>query len=867
MIKRGLRAKYEYIQFHDIHISILCISSFNKFRASLEALQLELGTNGNPLSLDYSVCECLATPCWFKVVWERLWYYCFDMHLDYPTIPFPRERDELLVDLFLAYGATGARLQSLNRCRLALNMLFLSDIVSANGRHLQRHLLNPLTSDPPTSSYTFPRECPTASDWTEWAIFWGHYTSPGLYLRQPLGAWIASSHMAWEWFYNPASDVVEHKEGSTITIYELSQARRRTRSGQVYCAGEERTNAVPSGLPVTVERNPDGSITRKEVGPALAIRPTQPTDFWYFLRTWGGHWMWEEVVGDKEDLSWLVEAMRNGTAVLVTDGSFDRKRAPLVSGAGWVITCRTAQKFLRGSFYETSISASAYRGELLGLVALHTLALALAQFYSLEKAAGKMCCDNMGALGQSSKVSKRIRTGAKQADLLRAIRTIKSHALLHFQYEHVDSHMDRYKLWRYLTLEQQLNVDCDRQAKAAVHRSFLGAPTSRGEQLLPLEKAAVFVGGNKLTTDVAAEVRFCLGEGEARAFYTAPNTPEGQGRGWTPARFNAVDWEGISTCLDTKSEMYGLWLSKQVSGICATRSNVARIQDLLDDKCPNCLQPGETAGHLNLCPAEGRVLFFNECVEDLDKWLGQGDKTDPELAYWIPKYILMRGKRPFATLGPMSPSMMRVAQAQDLIGWREFMEGRITTEMRVIQRLHCATAPCRMNGDDWVKGLISRVLHISHGQWTFRNFTLHDQQRGYLRLKNREAVLAEIGVLLESDPADLPAESKFLLEIDYSSLLRSSFDRQSYWVRAMKAARQAGRRVATLQRNNGAGARRRQAKRASRRKETRATVDTTDIERQIYNDTVLVAGTSRSRPHPAAIEALNPCNKRLRHPD
>ena len=90
--------------------------------------------------------------------------------------------------------------------------------------------------------------------------------------------------------------------------------------------------------------------------------------------------MWEDVVGDNEDLSWLVEALRNGTAVLVTDGSFDRKRAPLVSGAGWVITCRTAQKFLRGSFYKTSVSASAYRGELLGLVALHTLALALSQF-------------------------------------------------------------------------------------------------------------------------------------------------------------------------------------------------------------------------------------------------------------------------------------------------------------------------------------------------------------------------------------------------------------------------------------------------------------------------------------------------------
>ena len=82
--------------------------------------------------------------------------------------------------------------------------------------------------------------------------------------------------------------------------------------------------------------------------------------------------------------------------------------------------------------------------------------------------------------------------------------------------------------------------------------------------------------------------------------------------------------------------------------------------------------------------------------------------------------------------------------------------------------------------------------------------------------------MAEIEVLLEMDPADLPVESKFLLEIDYSSLLRSSFERQSYWVRAMKAARHAGRRVATLQRNNGAAARRRQAQRASNRTGTKA---------------------------------------------
>ena len=77
--------------------------------------------------------------------------------------------------------------------------------------------------------------------------------------------------------------------------------------------------------------------------------------------------MWEQVQQEGGDISWLVEALQNNTAVLVTDGSYDRECAPSVSGAGWKITCRTARKFMEGSFFEVSNSANAYRGELLGL--------------------------------------------------------------------------------------------------------------------------------------------------------------------------------------------------------------------------------------------------------------------------------------------------------------------------------------------------------------------------------------------------------------------------------------------------------------------------------------------------------------------
>ncbi len=42
-----------------------------------------------------------------------------------------------------------------------------------------------------------------------------------------------------------------------------------------------------------------------------------------------------------------------------------------------------------------------------------------------------------------------------------------------------------------------------------------------------------------------------------------------------------------------------------------------------------------------LCPDEDRTQLLIENVDKLSKWLDKDGKTDPELAYWIPKYILM----------------------------------------------------------------------------------------------------------------------------------------------------------------------------------------------------------------------------------
>ena len=192
----------------------------------------------------------------------------------------------------------------------------------------------------------------------------------------------------------------------------------------------------------------------------------------------------------------------------------------------------------------------------------------------------------------------------------------------------------------------------------------------------------------------------------------------------------------------------------------------------------------------------------------LTAWL-DNNYAHPELAYWLPKYILLRGTARLTDFPQMSAEMAAVARSQDLIPWTSFMEGKLSSEIFRLQNRSLACSPSRLTTLAWSKKLISQILHITHAQWIFRNLSLHHNTMGYLRLTQRKEVLAEIDRLSQLDLEAVPEESKYLLEIDFSSLQNDSLVSQSYWLFAIKAAKTARRRaLLRLQRETGGAARR-----------------------------------------------------------
>jgi hypothetical protein len=70
--------------------------------------------------------------------------------------------------------------------------------------------------------------------------------------------------------------------------------------------------------------------------------------------------------------------------------------------------------------------------------------------------------------------------------------------------------------------------------------------------------------------------------------------------------------------------------------------------------------------------------------------------------------------------------MKMIAAGQDTIGWHHFLEGKVTGHFRSMQQLYLRSRPSRINGNDWIKLFIYKLIKISRTQWIFRNLTLHD---------------------------------------------------------------------------------------------------------------------------------------------
>ncbi len=109
--------------------------------------------------------------------------------------------------------------------------------------------------------------------------------------------------------------------------------------------------------------------------------------------------MWEDMRLTGDD-GWLVTAIQENTLVAVTDGSYMRELYPTMNSCVFILECTQGRGRLTGAFSEQTIAACSYRGELLGLMAIHLILLSVNRIDPTLTGLAHIYLDCLGALNK-----------------------------------------------------------------------------------------------------------------------------------------------------------------------------------------------------------------------------------------------------------------------------------------------------------------------------------------------------------------------------------------------------------------------------------------------------------------------------------
>jgi hypothetical protein len=419
-----------------------------------------------------------------------------------------------------------------------------------------------------------------------------------------IGCLIGKSHKVWRLFWNKAHLTIHHvrPNGKTEDVYVLGRKPNRfsySRSQQL-----QEHGAICSVQPTL-----EGEHWRLLSTARNATQIPAPSLFLEVLQSWGHTWLWEHMAVYR-GVKWLEHAISIGTLVAVTDGSYIREIYPNLCLAAFVLECSKGWGRVFGSFLEALLVANAYRGELLGLMAIHLILLSVNKFNPTLSGSVEVVSDCLGALKRVTYLPPyHITSQCQHSDILKTIMVHCRGLLFTTHYLHIKAHQDNQKLFSKLSRKAQLNCICDHAAKQQIAADGLNNATTC--RMFLLEPIGLFVGGQKMTSETGEHICFWAHLQLARKYYSNHKLLSFK-------QFDLVDWKSIHHALHSLPRLFQLWASKHILDIVGMMKFLA-YQDKRSPLCPSCLKCKEMCRHIARCAEEGCAAAFLQSTQEIEQ--------------------------------------------------------------------------------------------------------------------------------------------------------------------------------------------------------------------------------------------------------
>jgi hypothetical protein len=191
--------------------------------------------------------------------------------------------------------------------------------------------------------------------------------------------------------------------------------------------------------------------------------------------------------------------------VAVMDSSYTWELYPTLCSAVLVLECSKGHGRVVGFFLEALLVANAYRGELLGLMAIHLILLSINKIQQNLGGSMEIRSDCLGALKRVTYLPPYwILSRCCHLDILKTILVHCQGFLFTMYYSHIRAYQDNRELFSKLSRKAQLNCICNHTAKQRIAAN--GMEAAMPGQIFLLEPISLFIHGQKMTLETGDHI-------------------------------------------------------------------------------------------------------------------------------------------------------------------------------------------------------------------------------------------------------------------------------------------------------------------------------------------------------------------------
>ena len=217
---------------------------------------------------------------------------------------------------------------------------------------------------------------------------------------------------------------------------------------------------------------------------------------------------------------------------------------------------------------------------------------------------------------------------------------------------------------------------------------------------------------------------------------------------WDPSTIDMVDWNSHQRAISNTELPIKFMIIKFIHNILPTGKVVNRYKPYYNSGCSSCDHQCEDQSHLLNCPNVERTKWKSLLNKDLIKFC-QNTKVSEEL-----QLLLINGISDYLQDSQVEypqqypDSLQVLIQEQQLIGWDQFLMGRISKRWLRIHHQQLKqrklTITLFNSGIGWSSQLITIIWSHIHSVWIARNLARHGKDQEEQKVKRRQQCIAEI---------------------------------------------------------------------------------------------------------------------------